>query len=251
MACQRSRRCSIFSRGLQNTCSNNRRSPLTYIHSSRAPRLVSQTIRSISNAKCEITFLITSSIGVESISRCQVNVPRKAKSSDTISLRRHYEKMHPTVERTKPYSLTSSNNDNKSSQRMLTSSAQLVSSEDAKKLVTCWLAETTLPFAVVEHRLFRMIAHPDILRHLPKTSTSISRNIGDHVVNVKAKLIQYIGVSAILHYVELIFLQTLPGCVHLSLDGWTSENGNSFQGFILHGLDPNKEEPLVTITLEP
>ncbi|PRP74932.1 hypothetical protein PROFUN_16031, partial [Planoprotostelium fungivorum] len=46
------------------------------------------------------------------------------------------------------------------------------------------------------------------------------------------------------------YVKSLLGCIHLSLDGWTSDNGNSFQGIILHGINQNKKDrPLVTLTL--
>ncbi|PRP75391.1 hypothetical protein PROFUN_15727 [Planoprotostelium fungivorum] len=47
-----------------------------------------------------------------------------------------------------------------------------------------------------------------------------------------------------------VHMKSLVGCVHLSLDGWTSDNGNSFQGIILHRINQNKKDnPLVILTL--
>lgn len=114
-----------------------------------------------------------------------------------------------------------------------------------------------LPLSIIEHRIFKIILHPEVTKALPNSATTLSRTLANSVNSVRKNVKSYIEVSLITFlYIfcddtrYLKKMQTLHGCVHISLDGWTSKTGYGFQGYVLHGLDINNEtDPLVTITL--
>jgi predicted HTH transcriptional regulator len=84
--------------------------------------------------------------------------------------------------------------DQKPVQRVFNTTGQLITKESALKLLTCLLAETTLPFSFLENRIFKILLHPDVARHMPRSATTISRSLPFQVDEIKTILCAYVKV---------------------------------------------------------
>lgn len=74
------------------------------------------------------------------------------------------------------------------------SSRLMFGASDVLRLITAFLAENSLPFSLVEHRLFKMLLSPDYVRLLP-SRTKVARSLPETCDTVKKKIVVLIKVS--------------------------------------------------------
>lgn len=101
------------------------------------------------------------------LKRCDKEIWRAPDGAKTINLQRHIDGAHPEVQ-----NLTESKMEKKQKmQKMLTAHGGLYTSEDAQRVMLCWLAENATAFESTQHRLFSVMLSPEFRKALPSPKT--------------------------------------------------------------------------------